>query len=718
MTSKRKKYDFFISYRRANGGDARARLIRDELTKRGYRVFLDLRNLTPGEPFDEALLKRIEEAKYVVASLTPNSLDRCYQDGDWVYREIEHAFACGKKIVPVTTPDFRWPQEKPSLDGKNAVSEEKAEEIARTLDKLSRLQAIEAGPKHFDAAMDDLQGTFPLSRRRKLTVALSKKLVAFAILAVLAAGTLAATAYCKYRAEQKVAEEKAAQEAAEFASAAEEVAEAIAVEFGMLNFELKQAKRVDEALRTYHDKCRRFPEKVEEYYEDFLKTLAETDPRTRSKKYSSPLKRRATPSDAVFETLRKNGMNEADVRNYFSVLPEMSKLDVDDYYDLMKEAAGETRAIALEVASWDKERGEKLLGDVDSLFENPFITESINYLGLETSIKGNYLCYLELLTQMPESVYPKVIECSRYSKCFPEIHIKQSREDLQLAQQRCINEFENIVNRLQAFDDSLGKELTEERRDVFNALTENIQASLAFLTSMGFDEEGAKELVDGVVRITAKESALEEKENELAALYGESIALYIETLEKCKLQETDSTGLCWGKILRLASSLRRGLESEAQGVRSPEPISTQRILGDILERLDRFVELRGDEEKNLELFVPAVKRYFTLLAEGKIEDAGLLVIGIENDATHPNLQPGDIIWKVDGRFIHNFYEYKSLTDGKFGLKVERLRFDADGAPTFETYETVEGSPRVNFAGLAEVEEENAETDASADTEAE
>ncbi|MBQ9128371.1 MAG: TIR domain-containing protein [Thermoguttaceae bacterium] len=708
--AKQKKYDFFISYRRANGGDARAQMIRSELIKRGYRVFLDLRNLKPGEPFDEELLKRIEEAKFFIASLTPNSLDRCYQDGDWVYREIEHAFASGKTIVPVTTPDFWRSQEKPSLDGKNAVSQEKAEEIARTLDKLSRLQAIEAGPKHFDAAMDDLQGTFPLSRRRKLMVALSRKLVAFALLAALAAGTLAATAYCKYRAEQKKVD-------AEFAAASEEVAEAIAVEFCVISFELEYAKRVDAALRSYHDKCRRSPEKVEEYYEDFLETLVEKDPRTRAEIFSPPVKKRATPSDAAFETLRKNGMNETDVRNYFSVLPEISK-HVDYYYDSMKKAAEETRNIALDVVSWDKERGENLLGDVDSLFDDPTITESINYLGLETPIKGMYLAYLELLTQMPESVYPKVRECFRYSTLFPEIQIKQSREDLQLAQQRCSNELKNAINRLQAVVDSEKKKLTEEQRDMFNVLTEDTQGALTNLIERGFDEEEAKELLDGTVSLIAKERAVEGKESELTALYGELIALYIGTLEQCKLQETDSTGLCWGKILRLARYLRGGLEQEAKGVRSPEAISTQRILGDILQRLDRFVELRGDEEKNLELFVPSAKRYFTLLAEGKIEDAGLLVIGIENDATHPNLAPGDIIWKVDGQQIHNFYEYKSLTDGKFGLEIERLRFDADGEPTFETYETVEGSPRVTFAGLAEVEEENAETDASTDTEAE
>ncbi len=53
------KYDLFISYRR-EGGDATALFLREKLTQRGLRVFLDIIDLYKGY-FDEALLCCIAE---------------------------------------------------------------------------------------------------------------------------------------------------------------------------------------------------------------------------------------------------------------------------------------------------------------------------------------------------------------------------------------------------------------------------------------------------------------------------------------------------------------------------------------------------------------------------------------------------------------------------------------------------------------------------------
>ncbi len=79
-------YDVFISYRR-DGGEEAARLIRNSLKERGYRVFLDTESLRSGQ-FDKELYRVIEEAKDVVVILPPNGLDRCSNEGDWLRLEI------------------------------------------------------------------------------------------------------------------------------------------------------------------------------------------------------------------------------------------------------------------------------------------------------------------------------------------------------------------------------------------------------------------------------------------------------------------------------------------------------------------------------------------------------------------------------------------------------------------------------------------------------
>src|SRR6266566_9998470 len=89
----------FVCYRRGGGAEL-ARLVRDKLRDRGFDVFMDVEDLKGGS-FDKALLGEIESAADVMVVLTSGSLDRCYQEGDWLRWEISHAIACGKNVVPV-----------------------------------------------------------------------------------------------------------------------------------------------------------------------------------------------------------------------------------------------------------------------------------------------------------------------------------------------------------------------------------------------------------------------------------------------------------------------------------------------------------------------------------------------------------------------------------------------------------------------------------------
>jgi hypothetical protein len=153
-------YDVFLSYRRDTGSEL-AQLVRTHLERRGFRVFLDVRELGAGH-FDDALLTRIEEAPDFVLILGPHSLDRCRQEGDWVRREIGHAIASGRNVVPLAMPEFRFPD--PS-------------ELPAELATLPRHQAIVYEHRYSDEALGKLVGMLQsagavrrrLARRRFLT---------------------------------------------------------------------------------------------------------------------------------------------------------------------------------------------------------------------------------------------------------------------------------------------------------------------------------------------------------------------------------------------------------------------------------------------------------------------------------------------------------------------------------------------------------------------
>lgn len=118
--------DIFISYRR-DGGAELAQLVYKDLKKRGYRVFMDVRELRSGH-FDDELRRQVGAAKDFLLLLTPNSLDRCSDPGDWVRSEIALALQMKLNIVPLVKPPFRIPN---------------AEDLPPELAELPRHNAVE-----------------------------------------------------------------------------------------------------------------------------------------------------------------------------------------------------------------------------------------------------------------------------------------------------------------------------------------------------------------------------------------------------------------------------------------------------------------------------------------------------------------------------------------------------------------------------------------------
>lgn len=92
-------YDIFISYRRATGKNF-ARIIKPELEKRGFSVFLDFDELKDGV-FDKRIMDAIKDSPIFLLILSEGALDRCANDDDWVKEEILCAKKHEKHIVPV-----------------------------------------------------------------------------------------------------------------------------------------------------------------------------------------------------------------------------------------------------------------------------------------------------------------------------------------------------------------------------------------------------------------------------------------------------------------------------------------------------------------------------------------------------------------------------------------------------------------------------------------
>ena len=131
-------YDVFISYRRV-GGEHSAKMIRDSLTEAGYEVFFDVESLRSGN-FNTELYSVIDKCTDFILVLSPDALDRCSDEKDWVRREVEYALSKNKNIVPILLRGFSFDCDLPD-----------------SMKILPQMNGIEASSEFFDAFIEKLQ---------------------------------------------------------------------------------------------------------------------------------------------------------------------------------------------------------------------------------------------------------------------------------------------------------------------------------------------------------------------------------------------------------------------------------------------------------------------------------------------------------------------------------------------------------------------------------
>ena len=88
----------FVSYRRKDSREAAVQL-HDELSGRGFDVFLDTHDIRPGADFQEMLWHRLVDSDVMIVLDTKN-----YLDSKWTPQEIGRAQALGVQILRVVWP--------------------------------------------------------------------------------------------------------------------------------------------------------------------------------------------------------------------------------------------------------------------------------------------------------------------------------------------------------------------------------------------------------------------------------------------------------------------------------------------------------------------------------------------------------------------------------------------------------------------------------------
>jgi tetratricopeptide (TPR) repeat protein len=135
----------FISYRRSVSSFI-ARAVFQDLRTHQIDAFMDVESINAGQ-FDTIILNQIAARPYFLLILTPGTLERCADPGDWLLREINHAVSLRREIVSLVTVNFNFDDCKKFLP-------------APLNTELPRWNAVSIPHDYFDAAMDKLRTRF------------------------------------------------------------------------------------------------------------------------------------------------------------------------------------------------------------------------------------------------------------------------------------------------------------------------------------------------------------------------------------------------------------------------------------------------------------------------------------------------------------------------------------------------------------------------------
>ena len=146
-----KSYDIFISYRRADGSEL-AQVLHQALQERGYKVFLDVRDLPTGD-FDESLGIVIKSAPDFIPILTHSALFPREVEKDWFLEEISLALSSNRNICPIKPGAVDWAKYKG---------------LPAPLERLRQHQTITYSHEYCDEVVDRLCQMLSKRPRKKM----------------------------------------------------------------------------------------------------------------------------------------------------------------------------------------------------------------------------------------------------------------------------------------------------------------------------------------------------------------------------------------------------------------------------------------------------------------------------------------------------------------------------------------------------------------------
>lgn len=504
--TERPLYDIFLSYRREGGFEV-ANLIHDRLSRQGYRVFMDIESMRSGK-FNDQLYRVIDQAKDVVVILSPQSLDRCVNEGDWLRLEIARALAMGKNVVPVMLRNFTFPENLPS-----------------DIDALRLHNGVEASQELFNAFIERLKGL--VHAKKQWTLSRFWRPITFALIPVACA--LAVIGYLHLRQKTRLAQ------------VCREVVSVMGLEFVKMNNYLAVMEQAEKGWVAFADAMDAAPPGERPRLADaFLQQLAQHRRTLQEPNSMWPL----TPE--AERLLEEKGQPTQDMKVFFRSDHRMEASKFLDHLEM-----------------WAKTPHQRWLTGTREVVK----LQGESYREM---MVGTYYAFLELQAHMPPSGREAFLQAKPMLTRFPEADPNWGVAELKARQDGSFQRAQDLEHQC-AMIVGKDSWVIQELQNQVKALATKIapgKISKAIGKQLDAEQAAARPLPP---QLQAKAAAVQAKRQELQAMQSTLEDAYRRLLEKTAFRESDESSLMWGKILRLARMGKDALERGPSGI-PPERI--------------------------------------------------------------------------------------------------------------------------------------------------
>ena len=646
-------YDIFISYR-SEGGFETANLIYDRLSKAGYKVFMDCENLRSGK-FNEQLYYYLDNCKDVIVILSAGSLDRCSNEDDWVRLELARALEQKKNIVPLMLRNFAFPAVLPP-----------------DIDSIREYEGVEASQQLFNASVERLCKL--LLSHRYMTPGKAKRILRYALAPLLIAAAVLLFFHMQKQKENET-------ERQQYIQICKEEVSFLGTEFVKLNNILIDMEDIHTEWVRFHDKfSHASPEEKKRLRQEFTKYVDFKIQRldtTAPKWQLSPL---------YENILTKNGIKTEDIKSFLSV-PHFS--EALDYYEKMRIWANTPET-----------------GWPGTLNEGIDVLTELN----KEMIVGSIYGYQEIVIAMPVEVRENYLKFRSIITKFPDVGLNRTTAEFESLENQSIQRCNELVSRYAGLVGNERKVVEAEQRKL---------DSLKLVYRNTFPSPTQQKIDAMKDTIAIKKERLEESKEKLSDAEKKLKDTYQRALTKCTFDKHEEPGMMWGKILHLAQVGYRAIPAEQKNkleyIRlkkqagkdsgKVKPIYSllppKLIFEDVTKLLDLYLSYNKAKDPGAAQYVSVAKKYFKLVADGKLEPAGILMIGTQNNVPHPVLKTGDIIIERKGKKILRTDDYFKLKDDPAPNVVKILRFTSSGKMNTITEQMPVSQVLVGFSNLRE-----------------